>query len=263
MARALGRACQPRLAELDIDARIDHRSLEAQGIALEPQDKIGPAASRIGGRGLEAERIEEHRAIAQRNGERIIANPALALDAITHQQATFTSRDLAMFVHRHSDGKEQFDLALSAVRASPDLIALGKDGRGNDRFTSRQMIETEQRLQQASQLMAERERHTRQHTTARRFGARRGSAAGAFRRAARSVRACDRCSAGLSIVVGYAGTGKSAMLGVAREAWESAGYTVRGAALSGIAAEGLEQGSGIASRTIASLEHQWGKAASN
>ncbi len=63
-----------RLAELDIDARIDHRSLEAQGIALEPQDKIGPAASRMGVRGLEAERIEEHRAVAQRNGERIIAN---------------------------------------------------------------------------------------------------------------------------------------------------------------------------------------------
>ncbi len=148
-----------RLAELDIDARIDHRSLEAQGIALEPQDKIGPAASRMGVRGLEAERIEEHRAVAQRNGERIIGNPKVALDAITHSQATFTGRDLAMFVHRHSDGKEQFDLAMSAVRGSPDMIALGKDGRGEDRFTSRQMIETEQRLERATDLLAERQRH--------------------------------------------------------------------------------------------------------
>ncbi len=34
---------------------------------------------------------------------------------------------------------------------------------------------------------------------------------------------------------------------------------MRGAALSGIAAETLEGGSGIASRTIASLEHAWGQ----
>ena len=246
-----------RLFELDIDARIDHRSLEAQGIALEPQDKIGPAASRIGGRGLEADRIEEHRAIAQRNGERIIANPTVALDAITHQQATFTTRDLVMFVHRHSDGRGQFDAALSAVRGSPDLIALGKDGRGEQRFTSRQMIETEQRLQRASQLMTERERHrvgeNGQASALARAGER-GLLLSGEQRAAFGHVADGR---DLIIVVGYAGTGKSAMLGVAREAWESAGYTVRGAALSGIAAEGLEHGSGIASRTIASLEHQW------
>src|SRR3546814_2434683 len=92
-----------------------------------------------------ADRAEIHREIARENGERIIANPGIALDAITHGQATFTNRDIAMFAHRHSDGREQFDAVLGAVRSSPDLIALGKDGRGEDRFTSREMIETEQR----------------------------------------------------------------------------------------------------------------------
>src|ERR1700758_2992012 len=98
-----------RLAELDIDARIDHRSLETQGIALEPQTQIGAPAKRIEvrgieGEGLEADRAEMHREIARANGARIVADPSLGLDAITHQQSTFTHRDMAKFVHRHSDG---------------------------------------------------------------------------------------------------------------------------------------------------------------
>jgi ATP-dependent exoDNAse (exonuclease V) alpha subunit len=72
-----------RLAELDIDARVDHRSLEAQGIDLEPQHKIGPAAARMVVQGLASERLEEHHAIARANGENLLANPVLALDAIT------------------------------------------------------------------------------------------------------------------------------------------------------------------------------------
>src|SRR3989338_6799256 len=132
-----------RLAQLDIDARIDHRSLEDQGIDLEPQHKIGPAAGRMAGEGVETERLEDHHRIARENGDKIIADPRIALDAITHQQATFTQQDLAKFIHRHSDGKAQFDRAMSAVQTSPDLVALGQDGRGQDRFTSREMIAAE------------------------------------------------------------------------------------------------------------------------
>ena len=246
-----------RLSELDIDARIDHRSLEAQGIDLEPQHKIGPAVSRMLSRGHASERAEEHLAIARANGEKILADPGIALDAITHTQATFTTRDLARFVHRHSDGKEQFDQVMGAVRASPELVALGTDGRGEERFTSRDMIETEHRLERATAAMANRDRHgvaERFRDTALARGAERGMLLSPEQRSA-FEHVTD--AKGLGVVIGYAGTGKSAMLGVAREAWEGAGYSVHGVALSGIAAENLESGSGIASRTIASMEHQW------
>lgn len=245
-----------RLASLDIDARIDHRSLEAQGIDLEPQTKIGAASLRMG---PEADRLIDHHAIARENGDRIIADPDIALDAITKNQATFTRRDLAMFVHRHSDGKDQFDLALKAVRSSPNLVALGKDGRGNERFTSRDMIEVEARMERASTLLAKRQQHRVHEKSRRRALAAAESRGLVFSGEQRA--AFDHATAGkdLGVVVDYAGTGKSAMLGVAREAWEDAGLSVRGAALSGIAAENLENGSGITSRTIASLEHQWAR----
>ena len=78
-----------------------------------------------------------------RNGARIIADPRFALDAITRQQSTFTRRDMAKFAHRQADGMEQFNAVTGAVRASPDLVGLGKDGRGEERFTTRDMIEVE------------------------------------------------------------------------------------------------------------------------
>jgi len=245
-----------RLAELDIDARIDHRSLEAQGITLEPQSQIGAPAQRIKGEGIEAaDRAEMHREIARNNGERIIADPSAALDAITHQQSTFTQRDMAKFAHRHSDAIDQFNEVMGAMRGAPGLVELGKDARGEDRFTTREMIEAEQRLHRAAELMAERERHEVRNVDREASLARAEARGLVLSREQADALAHVTDGRDLGIVVGHAGTGKSAMLGVAREAWEAAGYEVRGVALSGIAAENLESGSGIPSRTIASMEH--------
>jgi Ti-type conjugative transfer relaxase TraA len=246
-----------RLAELDIDARVDHRTLEAQGIDLEPQHKIGPAGARRLDRGEDAERAIDHREIARRNGEKIIADPNVALDAITRQQSTFTDHDLARFVHRHTDDADQFGQAMSAVKTSPELVALGKDGAGRERFSTREMLSVEQRLERSAEQIAGRGQHRvspGSRDMALAAGEGRGLAlAGSQRDALDHITGRED----LALVVGYAGTGKSAMLGVAREAWQAQGYQVRGAALSGIAAESLEGGSGISSRTIASLEHGW------
>lgn len=243
-----------RLAELGHDARIDHRSFADQGIDLEPQHKIGPAGARRDERGEPAERAAEHRELARRNGERIAEDPGIALRSLTHQQSTFTRQDLARFVHRHSDGAEQFTSLMGKVEAAPELVRIGTDAKGRARYTTREMIEVEARLERsAEQISGERchgvdLRHLAAALQSRELGTE--------QRAAFEHVTGD---SGLALVVGYAGTGKSTMLGAAREAWEGQGYTVRGATLSGIAAESLEGGSGIGSRTIASLEHAWGQ----
>jgi Ti-type conjugative transfer relaxase TraA len=247
-----------RLNALGMAARIDHRSHEARGVELEPQHKIGAAGARRLARGEDAERADDHIRIARANGATIIAHPEIGLDALTRNQATFTRRDMAMFAHGHSDGKEQFDAVLSAMRRSDHLLALGRDGRGEERFTNALMHNAEEALVRNAAALAAAKHNVPRDVVehAVRAAASRGFVLGADQRAA-----LDHVSrpAGLSLAVGYAGTGKSAMLGIAREGWESAGYTVRGTALSGIAAENLEGGSGIASRTIASLEHAWAR----
>ena len=246
-----------RMAELGLEARVDHRTLEAQGIPLEPQHKIGAAGSRREMNNEDAERADDHMRIARENGDKIIADPAIALNAITHSQATFTMRDLAQFAFRHSDSKDQFDSVMASVRGSPDLVVLGKDGKDQERFTSRDMIAVEERLGLSASMLATSERHG--VADRHRHAALDGAAERGMILSGEQRDAFDHITDqhGLASVVGYAGSGKSAMLGVARDAWEREGYNVRGASLSGIAAENLESSSGITSRTIAALEYQW------
>ncbi len=142
---------------------------------------------------------------------------------------------------------------MNAVASSPELIELGEDSHGADRFTSRRIIETEQRLYYAAEAMATRKRHEIDDSDKAAALARAEQRGLVLSGEQQDALAHITDGRDRALVIGHAGTGKSAMLSVALEAWEAAGYRVRGAALSGVAAENLDSGS-IASRTIASME---------
>lgn len=67
--------------------------------------------------------------------------------------------ELTVFVHWQRDGKDRFDAVMAAVKSVPVRVQLGKDGRGERRFTSRTIIEIEKRLERFTGFMANRDQH--------------------------------------------------------------------------------------------------------
>jgi hypothetical protein len=119
-----------------------------------------------------------------------------------------------MFAHRHSDGLEQFNQAMAAVEGSPEIVRLGRDGRSEDRFTSREMIAVEERLHRAAEIMAERERHAVYLRSVGRTVSRAEERGLVLSREQRTAFAHVTESPDLGIVVGYV---RSALTGLAAE----------------------------------------------
>lgn len=236
------------LARHGHDLRIDHRSFRDLGIELEPQRKVGPvsAAKRMAA-------YEEHQEIAGRNGERLLKRPEIILELLTHQQSTFTHHDIARMVNRYTRDADQFQLVYEKVKTSSELIHLGMDDHKRDRFTTLTLLKLETEMLENAKFLSTKYAHevkpsvdikaiTEKHHLSK-----------------EQINVLNYISApgDLKNVVGFAGTGKSKLLGAAKEVWETSGLRVLGASLSGIAAENLQESSGIESRTLASRFYHW------
>lgn len=119
------------LALNGIDQMVDHRSNVEQGIDLIPQNKIGSVHRKE----IYGIKRAEHDCIARENGEKILRDPAIALNAIACKQSIFTEHDLVKFIKRHSADADQFKVVYEKVKSSEHIVSLGKDDSGEERFT--------------------------------------------------------------------------------------------------------------------------------
>lgn len=187
----------------------------------------------------------------------LLRKPALILDYLSQKQARFTILDIRRGLAKFIDDPLQLSAAIDSAMASSGMIKL----EGGD-YTTRDYRNAEDTLFNAAKQMSESrfnavhsavlatEIATQNAKMQRSFG---GHLSEEQENALRHI--CD--GKALACVVGLAGAGKSTMLEVANSAWRKQRIKVHGAALSGKAADGLKESSGIDSRTLASLELSW------
>ncbi|QRG06852.1 Ti-type conjugative transfer relaxase TraA [Xanthobacter dioxanivorans] len=257
------------LALAGFDIRLDGRSYAEQGRGGIAQKHLGPAKAAMVRNGSRMFLAPAELARRQDMADRLATDPGLLLRQLSNERSTFDERDIARALHRYVDDPEDFANIRARLMGSPDLVTLRpqkldpETGRAAEPavFTTREMLRVEHGMARSALNLAARDG----------FGVSAARVAGAievietrnpekpFKLDAEQVDAVRHVTsdAAIAAVVGLAGAGKSILLAAARVAWESNGRRALGAALAGKAAEGLEDSSGIASRTLASWELAW------
>lgn len=240
-------------------------SLDAHGASSAKASEVAALATRRSKETLEKDQL--HESWQQRAAEaapgwdpeqlkaaRVQREPmpqhAQLMRAATESASTLSEAQLMSRVFQEAQGRLSAADAreyFQVLTRDPECIKLRTPG-GAIRYTSKEMLAIEQGLSDTARA--------RQSEPQHQVSERAIEHAIASRTLSEEQQAMIRhvtADQGVTCVQGMAGTGKSYSLGAARDAWESSGYRVTGAALAGKAAAGLEEGAGIKSQTLHSL----------
>lgn len=179
-----------------------------------------------------------------------LTDPENVLNQITLHSSVFNDHDIGRLLHKHIDDPQEFQIALLKVKNSKKIILLGTGDDGKKRYTTRNIFELENNIQEVAENLNQRVSHSIHPTLIKNI-------INNYKLNDEQADAIQHILQGsdISIIVGRAGTGKTYALKAAKDAFTKAGYHVQGIALSGIAAQGLQEASGIPSRTIASFTY--------
>lgn len=201
-----------------------------------------------------------------------VESPAqlLGRHGLTAQAATFTRRDLIRAVAAHAPlgmGRPQLEAIADRVLADATaVVPLPPPGTGGEtqaealrrwtesahdlRYTTPEMLALERRMLRTAQ---DRRDAGARVATPEHVGAALDARPTLTQDQRVMVETVCRSPAGVVVVEGAAGVGKTYALEAAREAFDASGVPTVGCAIAGRAAQGLEEGSSIRSWTVASL----------
>jgi len=254
-------------------ATLDTRESKHEITATE--DLFARWRERAGGVGLDRAGMHDlmHReADAQLPRQLDVRDPTeiLGVHGLTAQSATFTRRDLIRGIAAHAPlgmSRSRIETTADHILADRDavvaLLPTAHDGEmegdtitrwiesGRDlRYTTPEMLLLEERMLSTAQERAHADAGVARDAHVAAAVASRPTLT---RDQRTMVDAVCRTSAGVVVIEGAAGVGKTYALEACREALQASGIQVVGCALAGKAAQGLEEGSAIPSWTVAGM----------
>ena len=238
--------------------RIDHRSNHARGICLEPRGHNWHIAERARRQGVPAREQQRYVKVTQANALYLQQHPAHILVVVQAQRAVFTRGDIeAGFRDRMYLTKTELAGLVGEAMGSGGAVRLVQNSPdGQAQYVTTARASEVQHLEILARAMAIAGPVASFGPAAPGIGLLADSGLTPDQRVAAQAMLSPTP---LTLVKGYAGTGKTFTLGEVARVWQARGFEVLGGAASGKATQELGGIKGMRTATLAAWQARWSR----